>query len=133
MLAADGSWSDTTLKLQPGSLVVHVQGNNGHLLAALLDPQAPDSYLSWGFFNNHFEAKEYMEPYVAEEVAQEMLQQRPEVAAAFNQRLATEPEFAANPQARLEFFYRLHSSWDEQKNVYPIIRINNPVDDKGVE
>ncbi|RYE35291.1 MAG: TIR domain-containing protein, partial [Sphingobacteriales bacterium] len=37
----------------------------------LLHPQSPDSLATWGFFNQIFERKEYMEAYVAEEVAEE--------------------------------------------------------------
>jgi hypothetical protein len=62
-----------------------------------------------------------MEDYVAEEVGREMLAKRPEIAAEFRKRLA-DPEFAKNPKARLEFFYRLHPSWDERLNLYPIVR-----------
>jgi hypothetical protein len=47
----------------------------------------------------------------------------PKVAAAFNQKLASDPEFAANPQARLDFFYRLSPSWDERLNLYPVYRV----------
>ena len=64
-----------------------------------------------------------MEPYVAEQVAQEMLASRPEVAQAFKKRLAEDADFAKNPDARLEFFYRLHPSWDERQNLYPVFRI----------
>jgi hypothetical protein len=32
------------------------------------EPRAPDSFAAWGFFNAHFDQKEYMENYVAEEV-----------------------------------------------------------------
>ena len=39
----------------------------------------------------------------------------------FEKRLE-DPEFARNPAARLEFFYRRHSSWDERLNLYPVFR-----------
>ncbi|MCB1627681.1 MAG: M14 family metallopeptidase [Xanthomonadales bacterium] len=124
-LSVTGQWSATTTTIAAGSLLVPVGGNNGHLLAALLDPQAPDAFLAWGFFNNAFEGKEYMEPYVAEAVAREMLAKDPAVAQAFNERLASDPAFASNPQARLEFFYRRHSAWDERRNVYPVLRLDH--------
>jgi hypothetical protein len=92
-------------------------------LVALLEPQAPDSFAAWGFFNTAFEAKEYMEPYVAEQAAREILARDPKAAEAFNKRLAEDAEFAANPQARLDFFYRLSPSWDERLNLYPVYRV----------
>jgi hypothetical protein len=91
---------------------------------ALLEPQAPDSLLGWGEFNNAFEQKEYMEPYVAEEVARDMLAKDPALKAAFEQRLKDDPTFAGSPQARLEFFQRRHSSWDARYRLYPVLRID---------
>jgi len=78
---------------------------------SLLEPRAPDSFVSWGYFNAHFEQKEYMEDYVTEEVAQDMLATRPELAAEFDQRVARDPQFAKDPAARLEFFRRHHPTW----------------------
>jgi len=92
------------------------------LVLALLEPQAPDSFLSWGWFNNHFEQKEYMEAYVAEEVARAQLAGNPVLAEAFQKRLAEDPAFAKNPGARLAFFARRHSTWDERLNLYPVLR-----------
>ena len=88
---------------------------------ALLEPQAPDSYLAWGFFNNRFERKEYMEDYVAEEVARDMLKD-PAIKAEFDAKLAADKAFADSPQQRLEFFARKHSSWDDHYQAYPVLR-----------
>ncbi len=40
------------------------------------------------------------------------------------QRLSEDPEFARNPAARLDFFYRRHPSWDERYNLYPVYRVD---------
>ena len=88
---------------------------------ALLEPQAPDALVAWGEFNNYFERKEYMEDYVAEEVARDMLKD-PKVKAEFERRLKDDAAFAGDPQARLEFFARRHSSWDTQYRRYPVMR-----------
>jgi hypothetical protein len=119
----EGRWQPETRAIPAGSLFVPIAQPNARVLVALLEPQAPDSLAAWGFFNTAFEAKEYMEPYVAEQVAREMLAKNPAVGAAFNKKLAEDPEFAANPQARLDFFYRLSSSWDERLNLYPVYRL----------
>ena len=89
---------------------------------SMLEPQAPDALVAWGEFNNAFERKEYMEDYVAEDVAREMLAKDPALKARFEQRLKDDPEFAKSPSARLDFFARLHSSWDKSYNVYPVLR-----------
>ncbi len=75
----------------------------------LLEPRDPDSLVSWGFFNASFERKEYMEAYVAEAVAEDMLKKDPALKKEFERRLAEDPAFARDPSARLDFFYRRHS------------------------
>lgn len=120
-----GKWGTEPRELPGGSLFVPMAQPKARLVAALLEPQAPDSFAAWGFFNAHFEVKEYMEDYVAEEVAGEMMASQPEIAAEFKQRLASEPDFAKSASARLEFFYRKHPSWDERLNLYPVLRIHS--------
>ena len=117
-----GDWSPEVQSIMAGSLYVPVAQPKAHLVMALLEPKAPDSYASWGFFNAHFEVKEYMEDYVSELVAREMLANRPDIAREFQERLASDPEFANSPEARLEFFYRRSPSWDDRYNLYPIMR-----------
>jgi len=63
-----------------------------------------------------------MEPYVAEQVGREMLASDPSAAAEFKKRLAEDADFAKDPQARLDFFYRRHPSWDDRYNLYPLYR-----------
>jgi hypothetical protein len=53
-----------------------------------------------------------------------MLKKDPALQKEFAQRLDTDPEFARDPAARLDFFYRRHPSWDERLNLYPILRVD---------
>jgi hypothetical protein len=92
---------------------------------ALLEPQATDSLAAWGEFNNHFETKEYMEAYVAEDVAREMLAKDPALKAQFEQRLASDAAFAKDAAARLAFFHRRHPSWDTRYGLYPVFRTDS--------
>ena len=121
-LTVQGAWKAEPRAVAKGSLYVPVAQAKARLVVALLEPLAPDSLLAWGAFNNAFERKEYMEDYVAEDVARAMMAADPKLAAAFNAKLASEPEFAKNPHARLAFFARLHASWDERLNLYPVLR-----------
>ena len=117
-----GAWAGEQRPLPAFSLYVPISQPKARLIMNLLEPDAPDSYASWGFFASAFEQKEYMEPYVAEQVATKMLRD-PVVQQAFADKLATDPEFARNPAARLDFFYKRHPSWDERLNLYPVLRV----------
>ncbi len=124
MLSFQGAWAPEQRVIPAGSLFVPIAQPNSRLVVALFEPQGVDSLAAWGFFNSAFESKEYMEPYVEEQVAAQMLAHNPEVAADFKKRLATDPQFAANPDARLEYFYRLSPSWDERFDLYPVYRMD---------
>jgi Zinc carboxypeptidase len=122
-IALTGQWKNEASSIKQGSLYVPLAQSKSRLIMALLEPKAADSLLAWGFFNNAFEQKEYMEDYVAEEVAREMIAKDPALAQAFKKKLSEEPEFAKDPRARLQYFYKLHSAWDEEFNKYPVMRI----------
>ena len=121
-IALEGKWTQDTQTIAPGALFVPIAQPKLRLVMAILEPQSSDSLASWGDFNNAFEQKEYMEAYVAEDVARDMLKRDKKVKAEFERRLKDDAEFAKNPQARLEFFARRHSSWDDRFNLYPVFR-----------
>jgi hypothetical protein len=121
-LTVAGAWKAEPRNLARGALFVPIAQPKARLVMALFEPQAPDSLLAWGEFNNAFEPKEYMEDYVAEDVAREQMARDPALAAAFRNRLEHDPAFAGNPHARREFFARRHPSWDERLNLYPVLR-----------
>lgn len=121
-LTVQGEWVNETQDLSAGSLFVPIAQPNSQLALILLEPQSADSLLAWGYFTAAFERKEYMEPYVAEQVAIEMMKRDPALKAEFERRVQQEPAFAANPRARLDFFYRRHSSWDARFGMYPVFR-----------
>ena len=126
-LELDGAWRPETRDLAAGALFVPIAQARARVAMAILEPMAPDSMAAWGEFNNAFERKEYMEAYVAEAVARDMLRD-PAVRAEFERALAADPAFAASPRARLEWFHRRHPSWDERYGLYPVFRTSTAPD-----
>jgi Zinc carboxypeptidase len=123
MVEVKGAWAKDQRELPAGSLFVPIAQPRAVLAMHLLEPAAPDSFVSWGFFNAHFERKEYMEDYVAEEVARAMLADAG-VKAEFDALLKADAGFAKSPAARLEFFYAKHPSYDERFNLVPVYRVD---------
>lgn len=121
-LNVSGRWSPELIEFGAGSVFVPIHQARSRLVMALLEPQAPDSFLAWGFFNACFERKEYMEAYVAEQAARIMLAEDPGIAAEFQRRLSDDAAFAGDPAARLDFFYQRHASWDRRFGLYPVAR-----------
>lgn len=118
----EGAWAAETRTLERGAIFVPIAQPLARLVMHLFEPALPDSLAQWGQFNAVFERKEYMEAYVAEEVARAMFAKDPSLRARFEADLAADPELAASPARRLDWFYRLHPSWDERVNLVPVYR-----------
>ncbi|HEY3176404.1 MAG TPA: M14 family metallopeptidase [Candidatus Polarisedimenticolia bacterium] len=114
-----------------GSIVVPLDQRSSTVAAHLLEPQGPDSFVAWGFFDAIFEQKEYAEAYVMEKMAREMLSKDPALRAQFEKALA-DPAFAGSPYRRLDFFFRRSPWWDDRIGLYPVglvtARVNLPVE-----
>lgn len=106
----------------PYSLVVPVNGNNGRLLAHLLEADSPDSFLRWGMLNTIFESKEYAEDYALGPIADRLLRENPALRSAFEERLR-DPEFAGSPAARRQWLYENSPYFDQALNRYPVWRV----------
>jgi hypothetical protein len=121
----DGAWSRESRTLERGAIFVSIRQPHARLILQLLDPAGPDSLAQWGELNVVFERKEYMEAYVAEEVARAMLAKDPGLQARFDAAVAADPELANSATKRLDWFYQRHPSWDERVNLLPIYRTDH--------
>ena len=110
-----------------GSIVIPMAQEAANVAIHLLEPNGPDSFVYWGFFNSIFEQKEYGEGYVIEKLAREMLAKDPNLQNEFDEKLK-DPAFAKSPQARLRFFYERSPYYLNQKvGIYPVGRITRPL------
>ncbi len=112
-----------TMTFPADSAVVELNQRLSGVAMAWLEPLAPDSAMAWNAFDPIFEQREYGEPYVVEKLAREMMAKDPKLKAEFERRVESDPRFAANPAARLAFFYD-HSAWlDPKLGLYPVGRL----------
>lgn len=106
-----------------GTIVVRMNQRAAKVAIHALEPEAPDAFAAWGFFNTVFEQKEYAEDYVMETLSREMLQNDPKLKLEFEVKLKSDSTFAKSPSARLNFFYQRSPYWDDQINLYPVARL----------
>ncbi|MGE0090074.1 MAG: M14 family metallopeptidase [Bacteroidales bacterium] len=106
-----------------GSVIVPMNQRTALVIAHLLEPVGPDSYLRWGFFNSIFERKEYVETYVMEKMAREMIEKNPKLKTEFDKAVAENPQFYNNQYSKLFWFFERTPYWDQQLNLYPICKI----------
>jgi hypothetical protein len=112
-----------TVTVPEGTYVVPTDQRTVRVIAHLLEPKSPDSFLRWGFFNTIFERKEYFELYVMEPIAREMLREDPSLQREFDRWLENNPNAREDPFRRLNFFYERSPYYDNQLNVYPVMRV----------
>ncbi len=109
------------------SIIIPLDQTAADVAIHLLEPDAPDSFMFWGFFNAIFEQKEYAEAYIMEKIAREMLEKNAELKKEFEEKLKDE-NFAKNPRTRLTFFYERSPYFDKNIGLYPIGRIVKKLD-----
>lgn len=106
----------------PGSVRVSTDQPLGDLIVLMLEPQSSESLFAWGFFPEIFSRVEYIESYAIAPLAERMMAADPALKAEFEAKLASDPAFADDTQARLQWFYQRTPFYDDRYLLYPIAR-----------
>jgi hypothetical protein len=106
-----------------GDYVVFMNQNANRYLAETLEPNAPDSFFAWNFFDGVLMQKEYFSAYVFEDLAAEFLRSHPDVKAQLEQKRTEDPAFAADARAQLDWVYRQSPWYEPTHKLYPIGRL----------
>jgi hypothetical protein len=113
-----------------GSAVVMLNQRAARIAVHALEPEAPDAFVNWGFFDAIFEQKEYAENYVMEPMAKDMLAADPKLREEYMSKVSSDSLFAKNPFARMNFFYQRSPYRDNEIGIYPIARLVNDLPEK---
>lgn len=105
-----------------GSVYISTDQPLGELAILLLEPSSPDSYFSWGFFPHIFQRTEYIEAYVMEPTMKKMLDESPELKKEFEQKKTEDLQFANDPKAIFNWFYKKTKFYDDRYLLYPVGR-----------
>ncbi len=111
-----------------GTAFIRMNQDQAKVIAHFLEPDGLDSAVRWGYFASVFEQKEYIEGYVMEQRAREMLAANTELKTEFELAKKDDPELAENPRAILHWFYQRSPWWDDRINIYPVGRIFDHTD-----
>ncbi|MBC7449158.1 MAG: hypothetical protein H7330_13990, partial [Hymenobacteraceae bacterium] len=98
--------ADQPRAFQAGDYVADLNQPAARYLVETLEPQAPDSFFAWGFFDSILQSKEHFSDYVFEDVAAELLQRDPALKQTLEAQRRADPAFAQDGAAQLEFVYR---------------------------
>ena len=112
------------VKLRKGDYMIPLQQKARRYLVETLEPNAPDAFFAWNFFDAILQQKEHFSDYVFEDEAAQYLKQDAELKLKFEEKKKSDSNFAENGQAQLEFIYQ-HSAYLEPEYMrYPVFRID---------
>ena len=113
------------INFRKGDVFIALNQAANRFLIETLEPQGPDSYFAWNFFDPILGQKEDYSDYHFEDVAADYLKQHPEVRKELDQRKSQDSNFAKSGRAQLDFVFE-HSPYFEPAYLqYPVFRIMN--------
>ena len=117
--------STITMKFRKGDCIINTRQAAKRYLVETLEPEAPDGFFAWNFFDGILQQKEYFSDYVFEDRAAEMLKEDANLKRLLDEKRLQDTAFAKNGAAQLDFVYR-HSQYMEPGYMrYPVYRIEN--------
>ena len=119
-----------TLKRQfyAGDYVVFTNQASNRYIVEMLEPQGPDSFFAWNFFDGILMQKEYFSSYVFEDLALELLKNDAELIDALEKKKEEDEAFAKSARSQLDFIYKRSPYYERTHNLYPVGRVVNEVE-----
>ncbi|WP_103071935.1 M14 family metallopeptidase [Aquimarina sediminis] len=108
--------------LKKGDIIVHTNQKGFRYLIETLEPEAPDSFFNWNFFDTILQQKEGFSPYVWEDKAAKLLDSNRELQDQFLLK-KKDTTFANNWYAQLDWLHKQSSNYEDAHMKYPIYRI----------
>lgn len=119
---------DKTLKnigFLKGDFIINTHQNAIRYLIETLEPQAPDSFFNWNFFDTILQQKEGFSPYVWEDKAEELLNNNEELRIEFETKKQTDKAFNDSWYVQLDWLHKQSENYEKAHLEYPVYRITN--------
>jgi len=110
-------------QIRRGDYIIETDQKARRFIVETLEPQAPDSYFAWNYFDGILMQKEHFSPYIFEDTAAQLLKDNPKLKEAFESKKQTDQEFAADWFAQLNYLYKQSPNYETTVNLYPVGRI----------
>ncbi|MFN3382552.1 MAG: M14 family zinc carboxypeptidase [Runella zeae] len=112
-----------TLPFYKGDYIIYTNQPSNRYILETLEPQGPDSFFAWNFFDSVLGQKEHFSAYVFEDVAADLLRKDAVLKEKLEERKKKDEAFAKSGAAQLEFIYR-NSPYSERSYLrYPVYRL----------
>lgn len=114
---------ETEIQFYKGDYRIKVDQISKRYIVETLEPEAPDGFFAWNFFDGILMQKEYFSPYVFEDLAADILKENPDLLVELEARRSADDDFAQNAYAQLEFIYKRSPYYEKTHNRFPVYRI----------
>ncbi len=111
------------IQFRKGDFLVPVNQWRNRYIVETLEPEAPDSFFNWNFFDAILQQKEHFSSYVFEERALKILEETPELKEELNAAKAADPSLEESAYRQLDFIYQRSEHRELEYLRYPIFRI----------
>ncbi len=126
--AVETETENRTQDFRKGDYIVYVNQSANRFIVETLEPQAPDSYFAWNFFDGILMQKEYFSSYVFEDLAAEILENNADLQKELEAKRQSDAEFAKSGRAQLDFIYRNSPHYEPTFNLYPVARLTEDLE-----
>jgi hypothetical protein len=106
-----------------GDFWIDMNQNANRYIVETLEPQGVDSYFTWNFFDGILNQKEGYSDYIFEDLAADILKKNPVLRQKLEDKRKSDPKFAADASAQLDFVYKNSVYYEPTHRVYPIGRV----------
>jgi len=117
------SMQEKEVTFKKGDYIVPTDQDGIRYLLETLEPEAPDSFFNWNYFDTILQQKEGFSPYVWEDKAAQFLAAHPEIQHEFEMKKESEPAFAQNWYAQLDWIHKKSPNYEQAHLRYPISRV----------
>lgn len=111
------------VRLQAGDYIIDVNQPAKRYLVETLEPNGPDAFFAWNFFDAILQQKEYFSDYVFEDEAAELLKNDAALRKRLEQKRKSDPAFARSASAQLDFVYKNSPYYESAHMRYPVYRV----------
>ena len=118
------SKNNQNITFKKGDVIIKTAQPSFRYIIETLEPQAPDSFFNWNFFDTILQQKEWVSPYVWEDLALKILDKNPKLKVEFEEKKKNEKDFADQWYAQLDWIHKQSKYYEKAHLQYPIYRLN---------
>jgi hypothetical protein len=113
------------MHMPAGSYYIPMNQSRARIIMAMLHPAAPDALVRWGFMDSIFGGMGRIgaAEYISVPIATKLATDRPDLWKEFEAKVASDPAFAADSDARLKWWTARSNYQPTATNKYPIAEV----------